>query len=145
MTLSEAALVGREQEQQLAEQLLGEAVDGAPRVAFVTGEPGIGKTSLLQELAERAEERGCLALRGSAAEFERELPFGLVVDALDEYLGSLDPQAFSRLASEDLSEVAGVFPALRSLQPGSPGPTTAAERTVLADSHRPRRSAARRR
>ncbi len=128
MTLSEAALVGREQEQQLAEQLLGEAVDGAPRVAFVTGEPGIGKTSLLQELAERAEERGCLALRGSAAEFERELPFGLVVDALDEYLGSLDPQAFSRLASEDLSEVAGVFPALRSLQPGSPGPTTAAER-----------------
>ncbi len=128
MTLSEAALVGREHEQQLVEQLLDDAVAGAPRVAFVTGEPGIGKTSLLQELAGRAEERGCLALRGSAAEFERELPFGLVVDALDEYLGSLDPQAFSRLASEDLSEVAGVFPALRSLQPSPPGPTTAAER-----------------
>lgn len=128
MTLSEAAIVGREHEQQFAEQLLEEAIAGQPRVAFVTGEPGIGKTSLLAELTARAEERGCLALRGSAAEFEQELPFGLVVDALDEYLGSLEPRAFSRLASEDLSEIAGVFPALRSLAPGSPGPTTAAER-----------------
>ncbi len=126
--MSGAALVGREHEQDLTGQLLEEAVAGESRVAFVTGEPGIGKTSLLQALAVRAEERGCLALRGSAAEFERELPFGLVVDALDEYLGSLEPRAFSRLASEDLSEIAGVFPALRSLEPGSAGPTTAAER-----------------
>ena len=51
-----------------------------------------------------------------------------MVDALDEYLGSLEPQAFSRLAADDLSEVADVFPALRSLGPGSAGPTTAAER-----------------
>ena len=128
MVLSAAALVGREPEQQFLEQLLEEALAGEPRLAFIAGEPGIGKTSLLGELGERAEERGCLALRGSAAEFERELPFGLIVDALDEYLGSLEPRAFSRLASEDLSELAGVFPALRSLEPGSPGPTTAAER-----------------
>ena len=101
---------------------------GAPRMAFVVGEPGIGKTSLLDELAGQAEQRGCLALRGSAAEFEQELPFGLIVDALDEYLGSLEPRAFSRLASEDVSEIAGVFPALRSLEQASPGPTTAAER-----------------
>ena len=128
MTPSTAAIVGREHEQHLAEQLLEETVAGAPRIVFVTGEPGIGKTSLLDELIGSAERRGCLALRGSAAEFEQELPFGLVVDALDEYLGSLEPRAFSRLASEDLSEIAGVFPTLRSLAPGSPGPTTAAER-----------------
>ena len=128
MTPSTAAIVGREHEQHLAEQLLEETVAGAPRIVFVTGEPGIGKTSLLDELIGSAEQRGCLALRGSAAEFEQELPFGLVVDALDEYLGSLEPRAFSRVASEDLSEIAGVFPALRSLAPGSPGPTTAAER-----------------
>ncbi len=128
MTPSATGLVGRENEQEVAGQLLEEAIAGAPRVAFIVGEPGIGKTSLLDELANRAEQRGCLALRGSAAEFEQELPFGLIVDALDEYLGSLEPRAFSRLASEDVSEIAGVFPALRSLEQASPGPTTAAER-----------------
>src|SRR5918998_4805751 len=128
MTLADTALVGREHEQTLVDELLDEAVASRPRIAFVTGEPGIGKTSLLNHLSRSAEDRGCLALRGSAAEFEQELPFGLIVDALDEYLGSLDPRAFSRLAADDLSEIAGVFPALRTLAPGSPGPTTAAER-----------------
>ena len=108
--------------------LLDDVTAGRARLVFVTGEPGIGKTSLLVELLGRADDRGCLALRGGAAEFERELPFGLVVDALDEYLASRDPQAFSRLAAEDLSELAGVFPALRSLDPGSRHPTNAAER-----------------
>jgi DNA-binding NarL/FixJ family response regulator len=121
-------LVGRDEELRLLEGLLEEGCAGAPRFVFVTGEPGIGKTSLLVALARRAEQRGCLTLQGSAAEFERELPFGVVVDAFDEYLGSLEPRAFNRLAAEDLGELAGVFPALRSLDPGSDEPTTASER-----------------
>jgi DNA-binding NarL/FixJ family response regulator len=120
--------VGREQELEHVEQLLEGTCAGEARFLFVTGEPGIGKTRLLAELLARAGERGCLALHGSAAEFERELPFGLVVDAVDEYLESLDPHVFQRLAAEDLTELAGVFPALRSLDPGSDQPSTAAER-----------------
>jgi DNA-binding NarL/FixJ family response regulator len=120
--------VGREQELEHVEQLLEGTCAGEARFLFVTGEPGIGKTRLLAELLARAGERGCLALHGSAAEFERELPFGLVVDAVDEYLESLDAHVFQRLAAEDLTELAGVFPALRSLDPGSDQPSTAAER-----------------
>jgi DNA-binding NarL/FixJ family response regulator len=121
-------LVGRDRELELLGHLLEEARAGFPRVVFVTGEPGIGKTSLVVELVREAEHQGCLTLQGNASEFERELPFGLVVDALDEYLESLDPRAFSRLATADLAELAGLFPALRSLDPGSDQPTTAAER-----------------
>ena len=62
------------------------------------------------------------------AEFEQELPFGVLVDAFDEYLESLDPREFKRLSAEDLGELSGVFPALSSLNPGSDQPTTAAER-----------------
>jgi DNA-binding CsgD family transcriptional regulator len=120
--------VGRERELELIEELLEGTCAGDARFLFVAGEPGIGKTRLLAELLVRARERGCLALHGSAAEFERELPFGPVVDAVDEYLESLDPHVFQRLASEDLGELAAVFPALRSLDPGSDQPTTAAER-----------------
>jgi ATP/maltotriose-dependent transcriptional regulator MalT len=121
-------LVGRDRELELLGQLLEETCARDPRFVFVTGEPGIGKTRLLLELVRQAEQRGCLVLRGSAAEFERELPFGLVVDAFDEYLESLDPREFNRLSAEDLGELAGVFPALSSLNPGSDQPTTAAER-----------------
>jgi predicted ATPase len=121
-------LVGRDRELELLGQLLEETCARNPRFVFVSGEPGIGKTSLLLELARQAERRGCLALRGGAAEFERELPFGLVVDALDEYLEAFDPREFNRLSAEDLGELARVFPALSSLNPASHQPTTAAER-----------------
>jgi DNA-binding NarL/FixJ family response regulator len=120
--------VGRERELELIEEVLEGTCAGDARFLFVSGETGIGKTRLLAELLAQAGERGCLALHGSAAEFERELPFGPVVDAVDEYLESLDPHVFQRLASEDLRELAAVFPALRSLDPGSDQPTTAAER-----------------
>src|ERR671915_814738 len=128
MTHQARPFVGREHELELVEQLLEGTCAGEARFLFVAGEPGIGKTRLLAELVARAGERGCLALHGSAAEFERELPFGLVVDALDEYLESLDPHAFQRLAGDDVTELAGVFPALRSLDRGSDEPPAASTR-----------------
>ena len=94
----------------------------------LAGEPGIGKTSLLAELVHRAQERGCLVLEGSAAELERDLPFGLVVDAFDAYLESLDARSYDRLAADDLGELASVFPSLRSLGSGTTLETTVSER-----------------
>ena len=57
----------------------------------IVGEPGNRKSRLLAELCCRREDRGYLALEGRAAEFERDIPFGLIVDALNDYLGSLEP------------------------------------------------------
>lgn len=51
-------------------------------------------------------------MRGSAAEFESELPFGTVIDALDAYLLTLDSKAVSRLGKETAEVLAEVFPAL---------------------------------
>jgi DNA-binding NarL/FixJ family response regulator len=50
------------------------------------------------------------------------------VDAVDEFLESLDPAVLQRLDAKALAELAGVFPALRSFDPGSGEPTTAGER-----------------
>jgi DNA-binding CsgD family transcriptional regulator/tetratricopeptide (TPR) repeat protein len=122
------ALVGREAELELLDRLLDEACAGVSRFAVLSGEPGIGKTSVLSELGRRAVERDCLVLEGRASELERELPFGLVVDALDPYLESLDARSYDRLAADGLGELASVFPSLRSLGAGSVEPRTAAER-----------------
>lgn len=55
---SATPLVGRGAELGLLEELLEDAAHGHGRVAVVLGEPGIGKTRLAEELAERARARG---------------------------------------------------------------------------------------
>ena len=65
---------------------------GRSAALLLLGEPGIGKTRLLAELAARADARGLLVLAGSASELERDLPFWVFVDALDEYVEGLEPQ-----------------------------------------------------
>ena len=128
MTTLAQPLVGRETELEVLERMLEEACGGSPRFVVLTGEPGIGKTSLLAELARNAQERDCLVLEGRAAEFELELPFGLVVDAFDAYLESLDPRTYDRLAADGMDELAAVFPSLRSLGDRSSAPSGPAER-----------------
>ena len=68
-------LVGRADALDLLERLLDELDQGTPAAIELVGEPGIGKTRLLSELAARAELQGHLVLSGSASELERELPF----------------------------------------------------------------------
>ena len=68
--------MGRNPELEQLEQVLGE-LDGAPACLAVEGEPGIGKTHLLGELGRRADERRMLVLGGTAAEFERDVPFAV--------------------------------------------------------------------
>jgi tetratricopeptide (TPR) repeat protein len=128
MTTVAPSLVGRDAELQLLERMLDESRAGTARFVVVTGEPGIGKTSLLGELSRRAETRRCLVLAGRASELEQELPFGLVVDAFDAYLQSLDTRSHERLAVDGLEELASVFPSLRSLRRDAGHPSTPAER-----------------
>jgi DNA-binding NarL/FixJ family response regulator len=120
-----APLVGRDRELEQLSALLG-GEDGG--LAAVSGEAGIGKTRLLEELTERAAGNGHLTLVGRAAEYERELPFGLVIDAVDPYLETLDSQAYERLARDRVGELASVFPALHGLGDVVQEPATATER-----------------
>ena len=117
MALAQATgnLVGRARELERVGVLLGALDDGARSALLLAGEPGIGKTRLLCELSELARSRGHLVLQGRATEMERDLPFGVFVDALDEYVQSLDPRKFERLARELRAELAHVFPALAEL------------------------------
>ena len=83
----------------------------------VTGEPGIGKTRLIGELCETAESRGALVLGGGAAELERDVPFGVVIDAFDDYLGSRSEARLVELCGRQLGQLHRIFPALSHLGP----------------------------
>jgi ATP/maltotriose-dependent transcriptional regulator MalT len=110
--------VGRSDELDLIERVLAELERGPPAAIELVGQPGIGKTRLLSELATRAERRGHLVLAGSASELERELPFSVFVNALDEYVESLGADLFSALAVDVQAELAHVLPSLSGFAGG---------------------------
>ena len=78
---SAPSFVGREPEMRKLDALLGQAIEGAGRVVFITGEPGIGKTSLSDEFLRRTRRQrpGLLISRGRCVEQygtgEAYLPF----------------------------------------------------------------------
>src|SRR5512132_1606013 len=111
-------LVGRADELDSLEQLLDELDEGHPGALELSGEPGIGKTRLLRELAARAEARGHLVLWGAASELERGLPFSVFLDALDDYVAGLESERLAALDDEVQAELAQVFPSLSALADG---------------------------
>ena len=87
MTRLADPLVGRAEEVRALEA----ALDRLPGAIELVGEPGIGKTRLLAELERIADDRGHLVLSGSASELERDLPFWVFEDALEDYVRGLPP------------------------------------------------------
>jgi serine/threonine protein kinase/tetratricopeptide (TPR) repeat protein len=83
------SFVGRETEIKKLESLLQQAIEGSGRIVFITGEPGIGKTSLSDEFLRRARKQQASPLisRGRCVEQygtgEAYLPF---LDAMGELL-----------------------------------------------------------
>src|SRR5438034_7653536 len=115
MTLLADRLVGRAEELGSLDQVLAELDRGSAAAIELVGEPGIGKTRLLAELTARADARGHLVLSGCAAEFERDLPFWVFVDAFDEYVQGLDPRLLNALDETVRTELASVLPSLSAL------------------------------
>jgi DNA-binding CsgD family transcriptional regulator len=108
-------LVGRREECARLRDALGGVGSASTTSLAITGEPGIGKSRLVAELLELAEGAGSLALAGRAAQFERDVPFAVFVDALDAYLASQNPRRLEALGSAHLTELARIFPALAEL------------------------------
>src|SRR5436190_9605656 len=97
------------------DRVLDELDRGSSAAILLVGEPGIGKTRLLAELAAHGDARGQLVLVGSATELERDLPFSVFVDALDEYLRGLERSRLEALDDDVRTELAHVFPSLTAL------------------------------
>lgn len=72
-----APCVGRE-----AETLALEASLERPGLTMLLGDPGIGKSRLLEELAKRMRARGGEVIVGRSYEAEQARPYGCIVDAL---------------------------------------------------------------
>src|SRR4051812_11476541 len=105
-------LVGRRQELTLLDAALEAALTGRDAtVVELVGEPGIGKTTLLGHAVATARRRGALVLEARCSEFERDVPFGLLVEALDAYLDGNGAADLAALAPEHRRRLAAILPA----------------------------------
>jgi DNA-binding CsgD family transcriptional regulator len=102
--------VGRRQELAAIDATLDGLRGARARWLVISGEPGIGKTRLLGQLAERAAERRCAVFVGRGAELELEMPFGIWVDALDDHVATLGERKLEALIGERVAELARVLP-----------------------------------
>jgi DNA-binding SARP family transcriptional activator/tetratricopeptide (TPR) repeat protein len=107
-------LIGREKEfGQLYDAWTG-VRKRQPTVIMLTGEPGIGKTTLTNAFVSTCQMEGAVVARAQAYDAERELPFAVLAELVKQLtiqraIGSADSEALSEL-SRICSDILSAFP-----------------------------------
>jgi DNA-binding SARP family transcriptional activator len=115
-------LVGRLTEHTRLVAAYQSACRGTVQVVSVEGEPGIGKTRLLESFLRWASAQGAEILEGRAFETGGRLPYQPVVEALRPALNRWLDQGSPPLAPVWLAELSRLFPELLDRYPDLPIP-----------------------
>jgi DNA-binding winged helix-turn-helix (wHTH) protein len=109
-----SALVGREAEVAFLTSTLGAAAHGFSSLTVLTGDPGIGKTRLLEAAAEIAGSQGIRVLRGQCLESDGAPPGWPWIQILRRALLALreTQRGVAREWTDAKSHLTGLFPEL---------------------------------
>jgi len=129
-----APLVGREQELAELRRLWTQAREPQPprgessgRVVLLAGDPGVGKTRLVAELAQAAQGAGAFVLAGRSPE-ETLVPYQPFLEAIRHYVLNVSIAELRASAREYGSELSRLVPELRRRAPElSPPPQGGSE------------------
>jgi class 3 adenylate cyclase/tetratricopeptide (TPR) repeat protein len=120
-----STFVGRSAELAGLRAALDAALAGHGRLVLVSGEPGIGKTRLAQELSAESEAGGCLVLWGRCWEGEGAPAFWPWLDALSAYVRTLDPRTLRAQLGPAAPDLALLVPDVQAALPDLPPPPPA--------------------
>src|SRR5687767_6720840 len=113
--------VGREPELARLGQLAKEVAAGERRIAFLAGEPGVGKTRLAAELAAQVHDDGWTVLAGRCDE-DLGVPYQPFVEALRHFVDHLPPDDLPERLGRYAGELARLVPEVVDVVPGLPAP-----------------------
>jgi predicted ATPase len=117
-----SGFVGRERELAELRHALDETREGRGRLFLISGEPGIGKSRLAEEVAREAAAREMRVLWGRCWEGDGAPAYWPWIQVVRSFLGALDPERRRDLAVESeidsdiIGEVAQIIPDLRPTQ-----------------------------
>jgi tetratricopeptide (TPR) repeat protein/transcriptional regulator with XRE-family HTH domain len=112
--------VGRSNEYGLLIGLIARLTAGAGHTVLLEGEPGIGKSRLMREVARYAEGQGLRALATNCYEIERAIPYQPIVDLVTRALDAASPAALRTIAPVSAAELVALVPAVAERFPGLP-------------------------
>ena len=120
--LNRTPFVGRESQVRRLAARLEEATNGRGSVMMLRGEPGIGKSRLLDEFADRAQHGGATVLRGACYDGDWQAPYGPFSEAVTEYARHADRAELSATLGKRASIVARIAPTLHDIMHDIPEP-----------------------
>jgi len=118
------AFAGREKEIARLEACWAEVRDGTGRIALVAGEPGIGKTALVAQMAAGVHAAGGIVLYGRCDE-EIGVPYEPFVEALGQLLPHVPEPLLGAHVEEYGPQLGRLLPALRRSVRGADAPSSA--------------------
>ncbi len=118
------AFVGREAELEALEDAFGWAAGGQLEVALIGGEPGVGKTRLVAEIAQHACESGATVLFGRNDE-DVTAPFQPFAEALRAFVQQHPRATVARALGRHRGELVALVPELADLVADLPARTHA--------------------
>ncbi len=121
---SASPFVGRESELEKLQTLLPRTEGERCRVAFLSGEPGVGKSRLAREFAGRAAAEGVLVLYG-ACDAAVRTPYGPFVEAFDRLARVIDAEELRAALGAGGGELTRLLPNLSALVGELPTPVEA--------------------
>ena len=126
-------LIGRAAEFSVLYDCWQQARRGTPRFAVVTGDPGVGKTTLANAFLSTCQLEGAVVARVQAYEAERELPFAVLAELIRQLTSQRTIVGADPVA---LAELGRICPEVIAAFPGVPAPGEWASEVVplrLAD------------
>ena len=111
----------REVEQAQLTAALDAAQAGSRQIALISGEPGIGKTTLAAEIAVKAHEGGVSVLYGRCEE-DLALPYQPFVEALDHLVANAPEKLLAQHVTEHGGELIRLVPRLSARVRDTPEP-----------------------
>ena len=122
--MTSSTFVGRERELGELAAGLDDAMAGRGRLFLIGGEPGIGKSALTDELADRARERGVRVLSGRCWEAGGAPPYWPWVQSMRSLLEDLRDDEWRTYAGSAAADLAQILPELGAGIDADPEPST---------------------
>lgn len=115
-------LVGRLKECRILQDLLSESRCNRGKMVLIEGEPGIGKTRLLEYALSSAAGVGMRTLVGRCSELETGTPFLPFVEILERLTREIDPDTLLEYLGPLAPEIGRLTPRIRRALPEIPAP-----------------------
>src|SRR5262249_19900427 len=113
--LNQTPFVGRATQLKKLVSKLSQALNGIGAIAMVRGEPGIGKTRMLEEFADRARQESALVLRGACYDGEWQRPYSPFAEAIADYSHLASPDELVRTLTDRSAILSRIAPSLRDI------------------------------